>query len=145
VLLDRPVVNVLLVSGYEERPEMALVQVDHVSGQTTRRALSPELVVPHNGSSVALTDVLRTDVDRPRLAELRQSLGAALNLDQLECIMLPTGALPRSWSTLDRVKRTIDTLRELRRGTMRSTMSPWGTLRVLSRLHRVAVPEEHDI
>jgi hypothetical protein len=159
VLLDRPVVNVLLVSGNEERPEMALVQVDHVSGQTTRRALSPELVVPHNGSSVALTDVLRTDVDRSRLAELRQSLGTALNLDELECIMLPslrlpignlseaenTPVSPLSEAHLDWVKRTIGTLRDLRRGTMRSTMSPWGTFRVLSHLHRFAGPKERDI
>jgi hypothetical protein len=108
---------------------------------------------------VALTDVLRTDVGRSRLAELRQSLGTALNLDELECIMLPSLRLPIGMSSeaedkrvsslsganLDLVKRTIGTLRDLRRGTMRSTMSPWATLRVLNRLHRVAVPKERDI
>lgn len=146
VLLDRPVVNLLLVSGRDEAPELALVQVDYVSEQTTRRALSPELVVPHNGSTVALTDVLGADVDRSELAHFRQSLGTALNLDELECIMAPLLGLPSGTlsstedtptSNLDRVKRTIGALRDLRCGTLRSTLSPWGTLRVLSRLHRV--------
>lgn len=151
VLFDRPVVNLLVVSGEEGSLALTLVQLDYVSGRTTHRSLSHELVVPHNGSVVALTDVLSANVDRSRLMEFRQELGTALNLDDLECIFLSStrfvskAALEAEevphrsglGARLARVRRSIGIVRELRRGTVRSTQSPWGAVRALNRLHRI--------
>jgi len=130
---------------------LTLVQMDHVSGHITRRSLSGNLIVPHNGSPVPLADVLAMDVGSSLLAEFRQKLRAALNLDDLECVVLPPEyQMPEAtleaeaWSTqsgvaasLDRAKRSIGIIGALRWGAVRSTMSPWRTVRVLNRLHRL--------
>lgn len=151
VLLDRPVVNLLIASGGGASRMLTLVQMDHVSGHITRRSLSGNLIVPHNGSPVPLADVLAMDVGSSLLAEFRQKLRAALNLDDLECVVLPPEyQMPEAtleaeaWSTqsgvaasLDRAKRSIGIIGALRWGAVRSTMSPWRTVRVLNRLHRL--------
>jgi glycosyltransferase involved in cell wall biosynthesis len=151
VLVGRPVEHFLLVSRGGEDRELALVHVDHVSGQTTKHVLSPDLLVPHDGSVAALRDVLDAGDGRSRLEDIRQVLRTALNLEGLECIVVPESALavepssgpgerPASFGlreALEQARGVIGMMEALRRGAMRSTMSPWGTIRVLSCLHRM--------
>lgn len=156
VLLGRPVVNLLMISGKGEASAVALVQIDHVSGMATMRSLSSQLVVPHNGRTGPIKELLPDPQRRDTSDELlnaRHAVGEALNLDNLECIVAPEmelPGLPTSVSVesdrspgpreyLDGIWSSLVTLRAIRQFKVRSTLSVWDTVTVLNRIRTHAV------
>ncbi|HWV23477.1 MAG TPA: glycosyltransferase [Thermomicrobiales bacterium] len=145
VLLGRPVVNVLLVGGEPGARRLALAQIDEVGGQATMQSLSPELVVPHGNESLSLPAFLETS---PGIQGFRHAIGTALRLDSLECVIDPeldtgdrpapvTRDFPDALSLTGVRDRLVEVVRAggaLNTSRRRSTLSLWGTARVLARL-----------
>lgn len=156
VLIGHPVVNILII-GNRGGGELAMVQIDEVSGQTTFHTVSSALLVPHNGQLVSLADIIDADRGPAREmkpAELRQVVGVALNVADLECIVghpfrLSTESMDsRAYVPEERVPArlikctvtSIATLSALRRHTLRSTLPWWTTVRVINRIQAHARP-----
>lgn len=155
VLLGKPVVNLLMISGRGEATGLALIQIDHVSGRATMRSLSPQLMVPHNGRTRPITELL-PEPQRPDtsddLLNARHAIGEALNLGELECIVAPGLELPHLLTSvsvesdrsrapgeyLDGIWSSLVTLRAIRRLMVRSTLSVWDTVSVLNRIRPLA-------
>src|SRR5665811_1884523 len=91
VLLGRPVLNVLMVGCGGDR-DIALVQVDEVSGKITRQIVSPGVLVPHDGELVPLTELFKLDHSQLHQT-IRQVAGKALRIPYLECIIDPRSEL----------------------------------------------------
>lgn len=141
ILLGRPVVNLLLAAD-DGAGDVSLAQVDHVTGQATLRSVSGALPVPHDGEMVPLTEIIESSGGATRaLDAVRAAAGAALNVRDLECIVLPGEAMrrigvesPSGSQVLRALRETVAIARGLGTQAIRSTLPAWSTIRTLRRL-----------
>lgn len=150
ILLGRPVVNLLVLHSGAAEP-LHLVQIDHVSGETTARDVSPDLLVPHEQGMVALGALIGAVAQSDRgLAEVREAARSALHVDHLECVVCSDGAMPKLGAPGPDRERghvslghrlvvhaavSIALVRALARQRVRSTLPLWRTARALHRIH----------
>jgi hypothetical protein len=150
ILFGRPVVNLLLAEA-DSPDSLHLAQVDHVTGATTLRTISPALQVPQGNDLVPLASLLRPSIASPdMLTAIRGAVAAALHLDRVDCAILPSSLLQAiglvaseagpgphtapcahtSWNAAGMaVTRSFIT------GAVRSSLPMWNTARALYRIY----------
>ena len=141
ILFGRPVVN-LLLAGDNGAGRLRLAQIDHVTGQATVRTVPATLPVPRDGEMVPLSEIVETGGEATNaLADVRSAAGAALNLDDLECIVfsgeamrLMNAAASPGGRALSAMRDTVAIARGLGTQAIRSTMPALGTIRALRRI-----------
>lgn len=149
ILLGRPVVNLLVFHRGAAEP-LHLVQIDHVSGETTARDVSPDLLVRHEQGTGALGALIGAVAQSDRgLAEVREAVRSALHVDHLECVVFSDGGMllpggpgpdrePGQVSLGRRLLVSATTsvvlMQGLARQQVRSTLPLWRTVRAVERI-----------